>query len=118
MKRHVVLSLALLGVLLLPHTFLTARPIKKATTQSTFLIQIPNNASDRPFWAEGLFTPAQVDTYLLAAYDFDGGGMCDPQGWVGVDVTAQDGTFFHVDNYRVIQGAQSLWCGARPDSKL
>jgi hypothetical protein len=52
---------------------------------------------------------------------------CDPQGWTSVDLTAQLGIFFHVDDFiglgggdfgrlTPIAGNQSMWCGTRLDS--
>jgi len=66
-----------------------------------------------------------VDTFVHAFYDFeDGFGGPDPQGWESVDISfdLQDGIFFHIDDfagltgYAPLVGAQSLWCGARPDT--
>jgi len=65
---------------------------------------------------------------VLGSWTFDlpGGGR-DPQGWTPVDQTAQEGVYFHVDDFdglgggtfgRLVplQGSQSMWCGARPSS--
>jgi hypothetical protein len=72
-----------------------------------------------------LSATAAVGTTQLAFYSFDSGGSCVDEGWVGVDITAQDGDFWHVDdwtgmsaNYQGNVGplggsGQSLWCGAR-----
>ena len=71
--------------------------------------------------------PAGLETTLLGSWDFDGGGMCDPQGWTSVDITIQLGDYFHVDDFAglgggdfgrlaPLEGSQSLWCGARPDA--
>ncbi len=71
------------------------------------------------------FTRAAATTTVLYTATFDGpGGMCDPQGWTVDDPTAQPGVFFHIDNYAglnpadfyPLDGAQSLWCGARPQA--
>jgi hypothetical protein len=71
---------------------------------------------------------AGSDTTLLGFWNFESGtGACDPQGWTSVDRTAQIGDFFHVDDFAglgggdfgrlvPLEGAQSLWCGARPDA--
>ncbi len=87
-------------------------------------IKISNNLTDRPLDSpRGLFAEAQVDTYFLAEYDFDSGGQPDMEGWIGVDLTAQIDTFFHVDDFAgmggglygqlaPISGQNSLWCGA------
>ena len=66
----------------------------------------------------------------IAFYDFDDGvGGPDPMGWVTIDRTAEEGTYFHVDDfaglaggqwgtYTPISGMKSLWCGARPGGEL
>jgi len=70
---------------------------------------------------------AVVDTYTLAFYTFNPGGVCDDEGWVSVDITAQDGDFFHVDDFAglgggnwgrlvPLEGSQSLWLGVRDDA--
>jgi hypothetical protein len=63
---------------------------------------------------------AAYDTFVVAEYDFesDDYSVPDPQGWAPVDLTAQVGTFFHVDNFNVPTGGgtQAIWCGARPSS--
>jgi hypothetical protein len=63
---------------------------------------------------------APYDTFVVAEFDFEhsSGYGPDPQGWFPVDLTAQSGTYFHVDNFNVPAGGgtQAIWCGARPDS--
>ncbi|MDD3642093.1 MAG: hypothetical protein PHQ19_01310, partial [Candidatus Krumholzibacteria bacterium] len=65
---------------------------------------------------------AAVDTYCIVWYDFE---QMNWQGWTKVDNTVQRGVFFHVDDFDgldggthgrlvPIEGAKSLWCGARP----
>ena len=67
----------------------------------------------------GLYEEAAVDTYCLVWYDFE---IKNWQGWTRVDQTAQRGTFFHVDDfaglagYAALEGAKSMWCGARKSS--
>jgi hypothetical protein len=62
------------------------------------------------------------DTIILGSWDFEG---CDAQGWTSADRTAQEGTYFHVDDFAglgggdfgrlyPLEGTQSMWCGARP----
>jgi len=64
---------------------------------------------------------AAAGTTWLGSWDFEG---CSADGWTSVDMTVQLGDFWHVDdfvgmapNYQghvgVIDGAKSLWCGAR-----
>ncbi len=62
---------------------------------------------------------AQVDTYTIVNYDFE---AMDWQGWTKVDNTRKaQGCFFHVDDFAglpgwsPLEGAKSMWCGARPD---
>ncbi|NIM19155.1 MAG: hypothetical protein GTO51_02105 [Candidatus Latescibacteria bacterium] len=70
---------------------------------------------------------AQPDTFFLGSWTFEPIPSCDPQGWIGVDRTVQDGCYFHIDDFfglgggdfgrlEPLQGDQSLWCGARPDT--
>ena len=69
-----------------------------------------------------LRTAAPPDTTYLGWWDFEGGGMGDPQGWVGIDFTAQDeGPMWQVTDAAGInglwsifisEGLQSLYCGA------
>jgi hypothetical protein len=68
---------------------------------------------------------AAVDTTVLAAWTFGAGLGCDVEGWTSVDRTAQEGTYFHVDDFAglgggdfgqlyPLEGNQSIWCGLRP----
>ncbi len=67
---------------------------------------------------------APGDSFTLAEFTFDDSfGGPDPQGWIAVDISSPADTFFHVDNfaglsggYTPLEGSQSLWCGARPDT--
>jgi hypothetical protein len=78
--------------------------------------------------ANGRIPPATAiyDTTVLGFWDFDS-PPCDAQGWTSHDRTEQTGVYFHVDDFAglgggdfgrllPLEGAQSLWCGARPDS--
>jgi hypothetical protein len=58
----------------------------------------------------------------LKQYTFDSGANADAQGWTTHDLTAQQGTFWHVDDFAGLfppnyyppgQGAKSMWCGVR-----
>ncbi len=66
-----------------------------------------------------------ADTFELASFDFETGGLPDPQGWVSVDRTAQLDEFFHVAGSTeldggmsgrlvALEGSQSMWCGVAP----
>ena len=69
---------------------------------------------------------AAADTYCVVWYDFE---VADWQGWTGIDNTAQEGTFFHVDDFAglgggssgrlvPIDGDKSMWCGVRPGGEF
>lgn len=74
------------------------------------------------------YATTSLDTVLVAHYTFDApGGGPDPQGWTIHDLTTNEATFFHVDDFAglgggvtgmltPIAGNQSMWCGARPTS--
>lgn len=70
---------------------------------------------------------AAADTFVLGYYTFDGRWGPDPQGWTGVEYSRYLGKelYFHVadttelnggdyGNLNVLEGTQSLWCGAVP----
>ena len=68
-------------------------------------------------------TPECIFCLVQYTFELTGGGMT---GWTRVDNTAQPGVFFHVDDFAGIapgdfgglvpmEGAQSMWCGSRPD---
>jgi hypothetical protein len=70
---------------------------------------------------QGLNMEAAVDTYCIVWYDFE---QFNWQGWTRLDWTAQQDTFFHVDDFlglgggdfgRLVplEGTKSIWCGAR-----
>jgi hypothetical protein len=65
------------------------------------------------------------DSVAIGSFTFDGTGGPDPMGWTTVDFTDRGGPFFHIDDFAglgggsfggltALQGARSLWCGARP----
>jgi len=72
----------------------------------------------------GLMESAAVDTFCIAWYTFE---QMNWQGWTKLDVTAQRGDFWRVDNFSglgggsygglvAIEGTKSMWCGARPST--
>ncbi len=70
-----------------------------------------------------LFASAAATTTVLYETRFDLGASCTDAGWTRIDLTAQPGDFFHVDDfaglpaaYTPLAGTKSLWCGARPQS--
>lgn len=66
--------------------------------------------------------PGSVYPYYqtIRTYSFDSAGVPVAQGWTTHDLTAQYGTFWHVDDfaglvgYLPLQGTKSMWCGVRP----
>jgi hypothetical protein len=71
--------------------------------------------------------PMQASTTWLGIWSFDSGPDCVEQGWTTADLTVQLGDFWHVDDFaglgggtygllNPLEGAQSAWCGARPDA--
>jgi hypothetical protein len=68
---------------------------------------------------------AVADTFLLALYTFDQGGICKTEAWTTHDVSAQTGCYFHIDDFAGLgggskgclvapEGQQAAWCGGRP----
>jgi hypothetical protein len=107
-RDHAVFCPLILACLISP-LFSTSTQAKPKNYQPKIKIYNPSSDLIRDF--RGLFSATQVDTYVLAEFDFESMSGGDPQGWHGVDLTAQPGTLFHVDDYRVIGGTKSLWCG-------
>mgnify|MGYP003571922405 FL=1 len=114
MKKVLFVSFCLLFVLT---SLVMARPVIKGTSPADRNIQDYTDASDRSL--EGFYATAQApDTYFIYSATFDAGGLCSPEGWTYRDLTAQTGTWWHVDTYRVIAGTKSMWCGARPSTSV
>lgn len=87
---------------------------------ATSIAPPPGRASDTDLPGP-LFTTAAATTTVIYSETFDSPGGCAAAGWTEVDLTAEDGIFFHVDDYAglgagfsPLQGTKSLWCGARP----
>ncbi len=114
----------LLTVALLPGR----SPAKKVAPRETPRFVSPPGPAELPPELRTAVSPmltsaAAPDTFELAWFDFGPIGSPDPQGWVSVDLTAQLDEFFHVADATdlnggtfgrliVLEGAQSLWCGA------
>ncbi len=88
-------------------------------------IAAPAGSADVPGAVPALRTTrAAANTTVLYTATFDAGASCTEQGWTKVDLTAQIGDFFHVDdyaglnaaNFAPLEGTKSLWCGARPEA--
>jgi len=77
-------------------------------------------ARNAPMVGDSMFQSAAASTTVLGWWQFDSTvGAPDPQGWVGVDLTAQLATYFHVDGpgcsgVTAINGGKSMWCGQYP----
>lgn len=88
-------------------------------------IAAPSGATDNPAANEvrrGLARLAATDTTLLYSANFNG-ATCQTQGWTSADITAQEGDYWHVDDYAglpfgPVAGARSLWCGTRSGTDL
>jgi hypothetical protein len=74
-------------------------------------------ARNAPMVNDSVYQTAAAGTTILGWWQFDTAvGQPSAQGWVGVDLTAQLGTYFHVDGpgcngVAAINGAKSMWCG-------
>jgi hypothetical protein len=90
-------------------------------------VKISQTVSDQPLNVQSVKRYAIADTFMLASYTFDSPAGADEEGWIHADRTVQTGCYFHVDDFSglgggesgllvPLQGNQSLWCGARPDS--
>ena len=123
------LQILFLGVFLLASLFASHTLPRESSSERDLLnlkFRIYDSHSDRPWQPPVFATSTATDTFVLGEFTFDDSlGGPDPQGWMGVDKTAQLGTFFHFDNfaglsggYSALEGNQSLWCGARPDTDL
>ncbi|MDH4337177.1 MAG: T9SS type A sorting domain-containing protein [Candidatus Krumholzibacteria bacterium] len=110
----------LVAALLLPAAALARRPSPPPLPTRSSAPPLAPYTSDR---SPDLppFRPAAASTTYLYTATFDGPGGCTSQGWTAVDMTAQTGEYFHVDDYAglffgPLAGSKSLWCGARPAS--
>jgi hypothetical protein len=121
-KRLFAICLCLVLAVSIAHA--KKKPGGKGPSNLNARLEIKGNVSDSEMYPVRA-TAAQETTYL-AYYNFDDFHSCDTQGWTSVDMTAQPGDFFHVDDFATcspgtfgrlyaIEGTQSLWCGVCPD---
>ena len=106
---HRILRLGLL-LCFAAHVALAAKPAPMDATAAgngpSRLPTVPNSAY--PYYQ------------TIRTFSFDNGGTPSAQGWTTHDLTAQYGTFWHVDDfaglvgYLPLQGTKSMWCGVRP----
>jgi len=119
MRQALILGL----ILLFPIQPAHARDLKSANRPFT-TIPKPPGLTDNIRNTEslrGLAALSPSETTVLYSAGFNVGQNCSAQGWTSVDLTAQLGTFWHVDDYAglpfgPLQGTKSLWCGLRPGS--
>lgn len=95
----------------------TKKRIKREWAREEFTAT--NLSIPEEYRASHLTISAQVDTYTIAAYNFE---AMNWQGWTRVDNTGPVyKCFWHVDDFiglngwSPLEGTQSMWCGARPD---
>ena len=85
-----------------------------ATYKFTEMPQAPASESE---FGGSMFQAAAAGTTVLGWWQFDTAtGQPTLDGWSMVDMTAQIGTYFHVDGpgcsgAAAVNGAQSMWCG-------
>jgi hypothetical protein len=119
MKKVLVVSFCLLFAL---SSIALAKQAPKGTSPQVYH-DTEGYGLDRPLDQQGVFAAAQADTYYLCYYTFDDPPNCVDEGWISYDLTAQAACYWHVDDfndpqfigtpYRVLEGTQSIWCGAR-----
>jgi hypothetical protein len=116
-------------VLALGVTLVASAAFAKRSSNGGLFNYDPAVQTTKPTWdnsmsTEGLNASAAQGTTVLYTQRFEVGASCNEGTWTKVDLTAQLGNFFHVDNfsglnpvnYYPLNGTQSLWCGARPAS--
>jgi hypothetical protein len=130
MKTFLVVVIGLTALALLLGTTLEARETARRDGGTDLKPQITIPAKHRLDAGTPempAFRSAAQGTTWLAVYTFDQGPSCVTEGWTAVDITAQPGEFFHVDDFAglgggdygrlvPLEGNQSMWCGARPDA--
>jgi hypothetical protein len=104
----------------------SAREDKQRVQPRSFQVRVSTHASDRSLGVVGgrrLARASDADTFVLAEFSFDEGGVPSRQGWTSNDATAQLDTFFHVADASELDGGsygyllplegnKSMWCGA------
>ncbi|HEU4365409.1 MAG TPA: hypothetical protein VFT13_08070, partial [Candidatus Krumholzibacteria bacterium] len=118
MKRNTAVAISILlvaGAILAPSAGARETPARESLPRANEYLA-PGISDRSP--ALPPFAPASATTTVLYYETFGDGGTCDPAGWTSLDLTAQIGTFFHIDDYAglpfgPVQGTKSLWCGAR-----
>jgi hypothetical protein len=130
MKPFSVCAFLFLALSLLFGPIVHARSAAYRDGHETPRYRIETSRSDRLAIDQNDFSgrrSAAQETTWLAVFPFDLFPHCLTEGWVSVDRTAQVDDFFHVDDFSglgggnygrlyPIEGNQSMWCGARPNS--
>jgi hypothetical protein len=132
MRTFLFLAAAL--ALLLASTSASARKSAEHRQRTSASDVISRDRLVEPGGPEVLTSSAVATTLVLANYKFDSGATCTAQGWTTVDITAQTGTYWHVDDFALsnslgdiplahtsaaglsfnaIQGTKSMWMGQR-----
>ena len=124
MKKVLCRSLVLaLGMALVASAASAKRGGGYADSQRESLTNVRVDPMDRTMDGMSPATAA-LTTTTLYTQGFDVGASCSEAGWTKVDGTSQIAVFWHVENYAganvnagdslaVLNGSQSLWCGAR-----
>ncbi len=109
-----------LGVTLVASAAFAKRTSDGALYNYVPTVETIKATSDNPtndLMASPPYGPGTTDLYNAK---FEVGASCNQSSWTKVDLTAQIGNFWHVDNfagmgaaYFPLAGAQSLWCGSR-----
>jgi len=133
MRKILLVSLCMLMVASFALAKSDGNPVERFQQNSTM--------NDNDAWRQLMVNnkihraPAALDTTFYigrtgAPYGtgtFEGiGDQCDTQGWTRNDWTSQLDNYWHVDDFAgltgvhgglvALEGAQSMWCGARPDN--
>jgi len=130
MRKVLVLSFCLLFAL---SSIALARQAPKGSVEKQKAMQKESLLDlDRSMDEQEMFSAAQPGTTWICppnnlTYTFDSGPSCVADGWTAHDVTEQTGCYWHVADATeldggdfggliVLEGLQSLWCGAMPDA--
>ena len=128
MRSRQVLSVCLISLVMVALAFASADARRVNQTNQLRFTESPTPAdlpTDLLPYVQGpSLSSAVADTFDLAWFSF-GVGAPDAQGWVSVDMTAQEDIYFHVADGSELDGGQSgallpleggksAWCGASP----